>query len=349
MSDRDDFMNSTLLPPALAIDLSMRALETLIARLARIDIGPTLIYDFEHVAESALPHMGEQFHVLGAEGWNLATTEAQRRALLARAIALHRRKGTPWSIREALKAIGFNDLLIEEGLPSNRYDGSISYSGAEAHAAYGWAQFRVVADVGDEQPITAARLSLVVETINAWKPARSHLVDVRYRASDTESVKTTEKASLAGVMMYDDPHRWGRYFYDGALNYDQGALHHWDGLPRYDGAARYDGYSPTPTGARYDGERERERLSAQIVLSDRQILCPAHDAVIDYGGAADYGASAPVAEDKPMPIQCRRHRRYDGRLAYSAQRYNGASRYVGQIIHHGNTPYSGDVVTTLEA
>ena len=105
-----DFEKPSLLPPALAVDLSMRALEVLIARLVELDLAPTLVYDFEHVTESALPHLGEQFHVMGAEGWRLATTPEQRRALLARAVALHRHKGTPWSIREALKSVGFKDM-----------------------------------------------------------------------------------------------------------------------------------------------------------------------------------------------------------------------------------------------
>ena len=179
----DEFANSTLLPPSLAGDASMRALEALADRLLDLDLMPSLVYDFEHVAESALPHLGEQFHVMGAEGWNLAAGETQRRALLARAVALHRHKGTPWSIREAVKALGFNDLEIEERLPTNRYNGSVTFSGAENYAAYGWAQFRVIADAGDEQAINSAHTALVIGAVNAWKPARSHLVDVRHRAS----------------------------------------------------------------------------------------------------------------------------------------------------------------------
>ena len=110
----DDFVKPSLLPPPLATDLSMRALEAVQSRLSDIDLLPTLIYDFEHVIASALPHLGEQFHVTGAEGWRIAATEEQRRELLARAVALHRHKGTPWAIREALKAVGFNDLEIDE-------------------------------------------------------------------------------------------------------------------------------------------------------------------------------------------------------------------------------------------
>jgi phage tail P2-like protein len=345
----DDFVKPSLLPPALAGDLSMRALEALVARLADLDLEPTLVYDFEHVAESALPHLGEQFHVMGAEGWRLATTEAQRRELLARAVALHRHKGTPWAIREALKALGFNDLEIEERLPSNRYDGSLTFSGAETYAAYGWAQFRVVADAGDQQPITSAQTALIVETINAWKPARSHLVDVRHRASDIEHVDVAEIEQHQGVMTHDDQHRWGKHFYDGSLAYDQGAIHTWNGALRFDGAARHNGFSATAEGARYEGEREQETLAAQLGIFDRQTRSSTFAGELDYSGVADYGASAPVAEDLPMPITLRRHRRFDGRLAYSAHRYDGAARYAGQFTHFGNSAYSGDVVTLLEA
>lgn len=344
-----DFEKPSLLPPALAVDLSMRALEVLIARLVELDLAPTLVYDFEHVTESALPHLGEQFHVMGAEGWRLATTPEQRRALLARAVALHRHKGTPWSIREALKSVGFNDLEIAERLPSNRYDGAIAYSGAEAYAAYGWAQFRVIADAGDEQPITSAQTALIVETINAWKPARSHLVDVRYRASETEQVDVAEVEQHQGVMTHDDQHRWGKHFYDGALAYDQGATHLWNGALRFNGAALHNGFSATAEGARYEGEREEESLEASLGFFDQQTRCPVFAGELDYSGVADYGASAPVAEDLPMPITLRRHRRFDGRLAYSAHRFDGSQRYAGQFTHFGNSAYSGDVVTLLEA
>lgn len=345
----DDFVKPTLLPPPLATDLSMRALEAVQSRLSDIDLLPTLIYDFEHVAESALPHLGEQFCIMGEGGWNLAVTPEQRRALLARAVALHRHKGTPWAIREAFKAAGFNDLEINERLPSNRYDGGVTFSGSDTYAAYGWAQFRVVADAGDDQPITAEQTALIVEAVTAWKPARSHLVDVQHRASITEQVNTTELGQHAGVFTHDDQHRWGHYFYDGALAYDQGVLHTWNGALHFDGAAIHNGFAATPTGARYDGDRERDSMAALIGMADQQIRCPTFGAELDYSGYADFGASAPVAEDLPMQIEVRRHRRFDGRMAYSAYRFDGSEKYAGQFTHLGNTAYSGDAITMLEA
>jgi len=344
----DDFIKPSLLPPPLATDLSMRALEAVQARVSEIDLLPTVIYDFEHVAASALPHLGEQFHVMGAEGWRLTTTEAQRRALLASAVELHRHKGTPWAIREALKAVGFNDLEINERLASNRYDGAVTFSGAETYAAYGWAQFRVVADAGDDQPITAEQTALIVETVTAWKPARSHLVDVQHRASASDQVNVSDTESVAGTMAHEDLHQWGHYFYDGSLKFNEGSLHLFNGVLRYDGAALENGFSATATSARYDGDREAESLAAQIGMADQQMRGLAYDAQSNYGGYFDFGASAPVAADLPMPIEVRRHRRYDGRMAFSANRHDGAQKFSGSFTYFGNTAYSGDAITQLE-
>lgn len=61
-----------------------------------------------------------------------------------------------------------------------------------------------------------------------------------------------------GVMTHDDPHRWGKHFYDGALAYDQGATHLWNGALRFNGTALHNGFSATAEGARYEGDREEE-------------------------------------------------------------------------------------------
>ena len=336
---------STLLPPnSSPIE---RAIEA--ATSIGIDIRISDLWNPETCPDSALPWLAWALHVSDSEGWKLAATAQQKRSLIAKSITLHQKKGTPWSIKEALKAAGFNDLEIQEHLPQNRYDGTIGHAGAEYYNAYGWAQFRVTADAGDDQPISAANTARVVETINEWKPARSHLVDVQHRASATDHVEVSEIEQHAGVMTHEDRHLWGHHFYDGSLHFNEGALHSFDGALRYDGAAALNGFSATPTGARYDGDREKDSMAAQIVISDRQMRCPVFDAQLDYSGYADFGAAAPVAEDLPMPISLRRHRRYDGRMAFGLHRFDGSAKYAGQFTHFGNSAYSGDVVTLLEA
>lgn len=98
--DRDD-----LLQPSLRGDVRMEALARLAARISALPVSTPLVNLFDLVDASALPALGEQFHILGVEGWNLAGTEAARRALLKRAIELHRHKGTPWAVRSWLECL----------------------------------------------------------------------------------------------------------------------------------------------------------------------------------------------------------------------------------------------------
>ena len=107
--DRDD-----LLQPSLRGDVRMEALARLAARISALPVSTPLVNLFDLVDASALPALGEQFHILGVEGWNLAGTEAARRALLKRAIELHRHKGTPWAVRTALETALPTEASIKE-------------------------------------------------------------------------------------------------------------------------------------------------------------------------------------------------------------------------------------------
>jgi phage tail P2-like protein len=107
------FVTPSLLPPLLQQDLSLRALETLASRWETLPVIKTVVVDYDHVDVSALPHLAEQRNVLGDAGWNMADTEAKKRALLKEAIALHRIKGTPYAIRRSLALLGVNATLTE--------------------------------------------------------------------------------------------------------------------------------------------------------------------------------------------------------------------------------------------
>ena len=334
---------SALLPP------SSSPLERAIEAAAELNINPQIatLWDAETCPESTLPWLAWSLHLTDSEGWRLAKTTEQRRALIARSASLHRKKGTPWSIREALKAVGFNDLEIVERLPKNCYDGTINHTGGEYYNAYGWAQFRVTADVGDNQPINDENTKQVAETINEWKPVRCHLVDVQYRASVTETVSSSEATTVAAELTQEDSHLWGRRLYDGSLSFNQGLLRTHEGAFAFSGVSNYSGF--TAAGERFDAEREADEMAGALMISDVQSRGPLFDGFGDYGGAIDFGASAPVAEDLPMPIVATRHLSYDGRHAFSAHRFDGLGAYAGEFAYFGNIPYAGDVSTTLEA
>nr|WP_272888928.1 phage tail protein I [Stutzerimonas stutzeri] len=317
--------------------------------------------------EHLLPYLAWALHLGETEGWALAVSTDQQRALIARSIALHRRKGTPWSIREAMKMGGFNDLELHERLPVARYDAAIAYTGADTYSAYGWAQFRAVADVGDSQGISGAQTRRIIDIIEEFKPQRSHLVGLQYRASTSDQVASADRPLTAGQLTADDTLAWGRYRYDGSVRHDQGTLHHHDGALRHDGTANHRGYSAA--GIRYDSAREDARASGTLTISDRQSRGPLYDAGARYDSHLDHGHSAPVAEDLPLAMLAAhvatdriasaddavasaavqqadaypwgRHR-HDGALAYDQGR---AARYDGTAAHDASLAYAGSIAS----
>lgn len=159
--------NPTLLPPPLKRDLNLRAQESLAAELRMVPIENVVIYDFDNVSASALVHLAEQFNILEA-GWELATTEAQKRALLKEAIALHRIKGTRYAVTRSLELLGVVANVIEwwEEMPM-----AAPFT------------FRVFIDP-TAQPagspaLDGVRMAQIFKAVTFWKNVRSHyLLDV---------------------------------------------------------------------------------------------------------------------------------------------------------------------------
>jgi P2-related tail formation protein len=152
----------------------MRALETLGARVSGFDLGPVLLYDFDHVDQSVLIYLAEQFNMLGDAGWDMADTEAKRRALLKESVALHRLKGTPWAIKRVLALLGFGTAVLVEGwVKVARYNGAVAF---DAAALYGdgtlhWAEYEIMFDV----PVQIAQAKNLAAVLSRYAPARCHL------------------------------------------------------------------------------------------------------------------------------------------------------------------------------
>lgn len=157
-----DFVSPSLLVPPLARDLNARALETVGAHIEGIALTPLVVYDFDTVPASALPILAEQFRMQGDAGWNLATTEAQQRALLKEAGALHRIRGTPYSISRVLAIIGVNSSIVEW------------FTTQPMGAPY---TFEIAVDTMSQPvgspPLDMNRLGQIAGVVNYWKNARS--------------------------------------------------------------------------------------------------------------------------------------------------------------------------------
>ena len=143
--------------PAGISDESTEALNDLSDRLGGLDLSPLLVYLIDIVSPSALPHLMDQFHVLGMEGSRLANSDADRRGLVKGSFDAHRHKGTRYSIHRAIDSLGLNSTIQEW----------FQYGGEPYH-------FKVTLDVFSSE-VSAENLALLDAYIQEYKNVRSVL------------------------------------------------------------------------------------------------------------------------------------------------------------------------------
>lgn len=155
-------------------------------RLSEIQLDKLLIYVINRVDVSALPYLAKQFDVEGIKGMYLAKTEAEQRQIIAKAIELHRYKGTLWAVKEALKSIGYQDAVITEHVEGN------------------WAKFSISIELAGKT-LDVSQIDDLINMINEYKPVRSHLVAPTYTiAFDDLVLVNDDKFELLPGEIYDD-------------------------------------------------------------------------------------------------------------------------------------------------
>jgi hypothetical protein len=147
-------------------------------RFDALDRTKLLVYMIDNVDASALPALAWQFRVLG-DSWSIAPTDAEKRSLLRRAIARRRSRGTTWAVKDALDAVGYPVVFIEEGVRI-LYDASITYSGAFRYDHH-WAKCWIIVDsdiaaAADYEAVARA----ISATFNEWKRAVVQLAAVYF-------------------------------------------------------------------------------------------------------------------------------------------------------------------------
>ncbi|MGO8801881.1 phage tail protein, partial [Candidatus Binatus sp.] len=179
-------------------DTRTQALLVLVARLAALDLTTLLVYRIDSVVESALPFLAWQFDILSPL-WQLIAPvslggvdaltnidllidvdnliesggvvseqplpEAQERELLMSAISLHRFRGTPWAIKQALGSLGWTEVALLEG--------QSTWGGDAYPPNQGWAVFRVMVNLAAGQGVPNGAASTSAAAVNFFKPARA--------------------------------------------------------------------------------------------------------------------------------------------------------------------------------
>ena len=209
-------------------DSRTQALLQLIARVADLDLAPLLIYRIDSVPAGALPFLAWQFDILSplwqliapvAVGVDALTnidllididnlietgavvsadslTEAAQREMLKSAVPLHRFRGTPWAVKQALAALGWNQVSLLEG--------QSRWGGAACPANLGWAVFRVMINLVNGQAVQSEVVSAAAAAVKFFKPARAWLDSIWFVTPPLADVapKPSDRFTLGGIVQY---------------------------------------------------------------------------------------------------------------------------------------------------
>jgi P2-related tail formation protein len=187
---------ANLTPQPSINDVRSQALLQLTQRLGTLDLSPMLVYRLDSTPDSALAMLAWQFDMLAPQ-WQLGATTSESvdalanidtltnvdtlslpgaaagvsdyaswRTLLGAAIPLHRTRGTPFAIKTALSALGWNNATLQEG--------QASWGGTQYPFSQGWAVFRVVLN-GVNQVVGANDPARIIAAVNFFKPVRTLL------------------------------------------------------------------------------------------------------------------------------------------------------------------------------
>lgn len=160
-------MSDTLLPPNASPQEV--ATDRATARIAEVPVPLDTLWNPLTCPVPVLPWLA---WALSIDEWEAGWPEDRRRETVARAIFVHRRKGTLAAVRTTLIAAGYGTATITENWGRRFHDGTWTHTGAVTHAeADHWAEYRVVLD----RPVTIAQGAQVRRLLAAAAPLRSKL------------------------------------------------------------------------------------------------------------------------------------------------------------------------------
>lgn len=183
-------MTSLLPPNATALE---RRITQAAADLERADAPLHTLWDAKRIPAHLLPWLA---WAVGVDDWSRHWPESAKRAAIAEAIPIRRRRGTPWALRRALEVLGYTDVDI---LEHAKQDAEWQAAGglyldatwpldsrdmvpenAPRVVTVHWAQYALGFNIADA-PFRVADQRLLRRRIDAVAPLRSELVALIYR------------------------------------------------------------------------------------------------------------------------------------------------------------------------
>ena len=152
--------------------------EVIEERFSEIDTDVLLVISPDNVPSEVLPHLAEQYHIMGNEGWLFANSDEERIALIKSAINIHRYKGTKYALIKVLELLKINGVIQEWF----EYNGDPYY-------------FKLVMNIS-ETPLSENRINLLFDLINEYKNERSWLEAAEMILSTSAEQKTASFFTL---------------------------------------------------------------------------------------------------------------------------------------------------------
>src|SRR5216684_4333928 len=123
-------------------------------------------------------------------------TEAAQREMLKSAVPLHRFRGTPWAVKQALAALGWTQVSLLEG--------QSRWGGTAYPASQGWAVFRVMINLVNGQAVPSWVVSTAAAAVKFFKPARAWLDSIWFVTPPASDVapKPSDRFTLGGIVKY---------------------------------------------------------------------------------------------------------------------------------------------------
>lgn len=141
-------------------------------RFGNLNLDVVLVSIIDNVPSDALPHLAEQYHITGNEGWLQAQNDIEKRKIIKSAIKMHRYKGTKYAIEEILKNLNINGNVSEW----------FEYNGLPFF-------FKVILEIFD-RPITTETETNLRALIEEYKNERSWLENIQLNLCTNSNPKT---------------------------------------------------------------------------------------------------------------------------------------------------------------
>lgn len=171
-----------------------RAIEASTARLSDVPVPVRDVWNPDTCPSAVLPWLAWQYSV---DQWDATWSDDQKRGVIKASVSVHRHKGTIGAVRSVFTALGFGDVIIDEGRNNKKYDGSMRYDGfANYGDSAGWPYYRV----RFSKALSTAQANQAIAMLANVAPLRSKLWALDF---------TDATLIYNGVAKYDGSYKYG--------------------------------------------------------------------------------------------------------------------------------------------